>query len=121
MKITIDKKFTTLEMVERTKEQAKEFKEMYTDGDLLRIFMDTFDNDIEVNPEIVRCELSAFPGGTMETDENHYSVNILLEGWRRFWKLHFYISQSGEVDTREVWDGDKMVKMWDIEEYRLVE
>ena len=40
MKITIEKRLTTLDKLERTKQQAKEFKAMYTDGDLLRMFRD---------------------------------------------------------------------------------
>ena len=120
MKISIDKKFTTLDKLERTKQQAKEFKEIYTDGDLLRMFRDAVDGwHYGYSDEIIRCNLSAFPGGTMETDENHYSVEILLEGFKQFTKIHFYISQSGEVDTREVWNcNGGTMKMWDVEVYR---
>lgn len=121
MRITIDKHFTTMDMIPRTKEQIKEFKEIYTDGDLLRMFRDATNTwDRGWADTIIRCNLEAFPGGTMETDETHYSVDILLEGFRRFTKIHFYISQSGVVDSREVWDGDKYMPMWTIESYGLI-
>ena len=120
MKITIDKRLTTIDKAERTKAQAKEFKEIYTDGDLLRMFRDAVDGwQYGYSDEIIRCNLEAFPGGTMETDENHYSVEILLEGFRLFTKIHFYISQSGDIDTRYILDGDKWMKMWQVEEYKL--
>ena len=121
MKITIEKKLTTLDKVERTKQQMKEFKEMFTDGDLLRMFRDAMNGwEYGYSDEIIRCNLEAFPGGTMETDENHYSVDILLEGFRRFTKVHFYISQSAVVDTREVPDGNGgLMKMYSIEQYKL--
>lgn len=120
MKITIEKRLTTLDKLERTKQQAKEFKAMYTDGDLLRMFRDAVDGwEYGYSDEIIRCSLEAFPGGTMETDENHYSVDMVLEGFKRFTKIHFYISQSGEVDVREVWNGnDGLMKMYSIEEYK---
>ena len=121
MRITIEKTFTTLDKVERTKQQMKEFKEMFTDGDLLRMFRDATNAwEYGYCDKIIRCDLEAFPGGTMETDENHYSVEILLEGFRRFTKVHFYISQSAVVDTREVPDGNGgLMKMYSIEQYKL--
>ena len=38
MKITIDRHYTEDYMMARTKEQSKEFKEIYTENDLLRMF-----------------------------------------------------------------------------------
>ena len=101
MKITIDKHFTTLDKVDRTKEQMKEFKAMYTDGDLLRMFSETVDNwDLGFGQDIIYCNLEAFPGGSAETDETHYHVEMLTEKYNGYNKISFYISQSGEIDTR---------------------
>ena len=44
MKITMDKKLTEDYMIQRTKDQMKEFKAIYTDGDLLRMFQDAIDD-----------------------------------------------------------------------------
>lgn len=125
MKITIDKTFTESYMMPRTKEQAKEFKEAYTDGDLLRMFRDAYEADTgEVseiwNPDIIRCNLEAFPGGYQETDENHYSVDMLLEGFGVFYKVHFYISQSCVVNTRNIWMQDHYIKMYQVQKYVAV-
>lgn len=120
MKITIEKRLTTVDKLERTKQQMKEFKAIYTDGDLLRMFRDAVDGwEYGYSDEIVYCKLEAFPGGTMETDETHYSVDMLLEGYDTMTKLHFYISQSGEIDTRVVpnYTGGTM-KMWDVKEFK---
>jgi len=121
MKIKINREYTTLDMVERTKAQMKEFKETYTDADLVRMFREAIgeNNNNRLHDEILRCELSAFPGGTAEKDETHYSVDILLEGFRRFTKIHFYINQSAEIDTRVIRTYGEPQKMWDIEEYNL--
>ena len=118
MKIKIDKTYTEEYMMERTKEQAKEFKEMFTDGDLLWMFREAVDMEDELyGLDIIRCNLSAFPGGTMETDENHYHVEMLCEGFKVFYKLSFYISQSAEIDTRDIWMHDKLAKMYTVSKY----
>ena len=118
MKITIDRQYTEERMMERTKEQIKEFKEIYTENDLLRMFSDATGEVLPFVEEIVYCRMSAFPGGTMETDETHYSVDMMLDTYRAVYKIHFYISQSGEVDVRElpVSPGEKM-KMWQVYKY----
>ena len=118
MKITFDKTYTDKYMMERTKEQAKEFKEMFTDGDLLRMFREAVDMESDLyNLDIIRCNLSAFPGGTMDTNENHYHVEMLCEGFEQFYKLSFYISQSAEIDTRGIWMHDHWTKMYTVSKY----
>lgn len=118
MKITINKKFTEAEMMERTQSQSKEFKAMYTDADLLRMFREATGCQQGYTDEIIRCNLSAFPGGAYETDETHYEVDILLEGYKSFTKIHFYISQSLEIDTRDIWMCGKARKMYEVKEYK---
>lgn len=121
MKITMDKSFTGPNRVARTKAQMKEFKEMYTDGDLLRMFREAIgDSSLGFNYDIIRCNLRAFPGGYNETDETHYCVEMLLEGFREFVKLYFYISQSGAVNVKSVWVGNEWINMYDIRRFREV-
>lgn len=118
MKIKIDKDFTEEYKMERTKEQAKEFKGMYTDGDLLRMFRDAVGMENELyNLDIIRCNLSAYPGGSMETDENHYRVEMLCEGYEEFYKVTFLISQSAEINTQDIWMHDKWAKTYSVSKY----
>ena len=118
MKIAIDRKYTEASKMERTKEQIKEFKEIYTEDDLLRMFTEATGQITGFVEEIIYCRLSAFPGGTQETDETHYSVDMLVDTFKAMYKIHFYISQSGEVDVREIpaAPGEKM-KMWQFTKY----
>ena len=118
MKIIIDRNYTEADMMARTKEQIKEFKEIYTENDLLRMFTEATGEVTGFVEEIVYCRLSAFPGGSQETDETHYSVDMLIDTFKAMYKIHFYISQSGEVDTREIpsMPGQKM-KMWQFTKY----
>lgn len=118
MKIKINKTYTAECMMERTKEQAKEFKEVFTDGDLLRMFAEETGTESELyNLDVIRCNLSAFSGGTMETDETHYHVEMLCEGFNEFYKLSFYISQSAKIDTRDIWINDHWAKMYSVDKY----
>lgn len=126
MKITMDKDMTESYMIERTKTQMKEFKEIYTDNDLLRMFREAI-KDAGLggtNPEILRCNLRAFPGGYNETDETHYCVEMLLESWKEFTKVVFYITQSGDIDVERRWVNygghGEWMDMFTVEHYKLV-
>lgn len=115
MKITIDRKYTELDKMGRTKEQVKDFKEIYTENDLLRMFEDATGENFGFVEEIIYCRLSAFPGGLAETDETHYSVDMLIDTYRSMYKIHFYITQSGEIDTRGL--PGLSGKMWQVVKY----
>ena len=117
MTIKVDTRYTPADKMARTMEQKKEFKEIYTDNDLLRMFSEATGETFGFVEETHYCRLSAFPGGTMETDETHYSVDMMIEAWKVIYKIHFYISQSGEVDTRRVWAGDHYMPMWQVTKY----
>lgn len=117
MKITIKKEYTTLDKVERTKQQIKEFKEAFTENDLLSMFMEAAGTDIGLVDEVVYCKMEAWPGGTQETDETHYSVDMMLDCYKAIYKIHFYISQSAEVDTRTIWCCGKPLPMFTVEKF----
>ena len=124
MNITLDKALTEKEKTSRTKKQMKEFKQMYTDGDLLRMFRTAVqDETLGYCCPVIKCDLAAFPGGYMETDETHYSVNMLLEGWKEFIRIRFFITQSGDVDTRTDLpfygpNGIEHMAMYSVQHYR---
>lgn len=127
-KVKIDKDLVRPWQMDRTKEHASEFRVMWTPGDLLRMFRDAMrdsgnsaDADATEYTTIIRAEASAFAGGTQEEDTTHYSVDLLLEGFRRYVKVHFYITHTGNVDTRRLYmygEGTPR-KMWDVETYTL--
>ena len=118
MKITIDRNYTEDCMMARTKEQSKEFKEIYTENDLPRMFEQATGEQTGFVEEIVYCRLSAFPGGSQETDETHYSVDMLIDTYKAMYKIHFYISQSGEIDVRDIpFAPGELMKMWQVTKY----
>lgn len=122
MKITLNKEYTEKYMEARTREQMKEFKQMFTDNDLFCMFDAAIGDaaDLSYNPDIIRCDLSAYPGGTMQTDETHYFVDMLLKGFDEFITVHFCMSQSGEI-TLKAWDifSREYVNLWEVKHYKL--
>ena len=118
MKIVIDRKYTEDCKLARTKAQIKEFKEIYTENDLVRMFQGATGETLPFIEEIVYCRMEAFSGGTAETDETHYSVDMMLDTFSAVYKIHFYITQSGEIDTRRlpIYNGE-MMQMWQVKKY----
>ena len=105
MKIRIDYEMTSCAKLERTKAHAKEFKAMFTDKDLCALFIealyaefgDRVYQEMDLYGDILRCELTAFPGGTLETDTTHYRVEMILCGYDMT-KISFYIDQNGTIN-----------------------
>ena len=131
MKITIDREHTEAFQMERTKEQVKEFKAIYTDGDLRRMFLAALDMSNPDNQvfaanenhiacgDIVYCNLEAFACGYSETSETHYMVSMLIESVICCIKLYFFISQNGVVSTEPVYGGGKAQYTYRMEKYLL--
>ena len=125
-KITIDKKFTTLEQVPKVRQDIQEFKEYATVEDLYGQFKwairDTEDDFHTYDSKIVYCNLEAFPGGSDFDDKTCYKVEMLIEEWHEFWKIQFYITQDWEINTSTLYPrGLKPMKMYSVEHYTLNE
>lgn len=97
MKITISKKFVESYQLDRVKADAKEFKGRYTDGDLLRSFMDQT-NDYRCHAgNIVYCNVEAMDAGWYYGEKTHFVVEMLVEGFKKLYKLRFYVNMNLEV------------------------
>lgn len=83
MKTSIDKKFVTIEGAKRVREDLKEFKVRYTDGDLRRAFEDA--TDFDCYGDIISCDVCGF--GTYETG---FSVKMFIDGLVDVKKISFY-------------------------------
>ena len=104
MKITIDKGHTTLALLPKVKEDAKEFKSCYTDADLLSAFSSAVEFTGTWGHDILSCNVEAFPGGTDYNNETHYHVSIITHGFREFCEISFYCDSALSVDTRDLLD-----------------
>lgn len=114
MKITLNKKYTEDYLVERVKEDAREFAEAFTLNDLLREFEEQANFVPGINPEIVKYKIEAMDAGWAFGNKTTFSVDMMLDDFRTIWKIHFYIDKELNVDTRVLSDG---TKLWNIREY----
>lgn len=99
MKIRMDKRYTDKIFEIRVKEDMAEFKVRYTDGDLLRAFMDAMDEYRCGFGNIVYCNVDAYDSGWAFGNVTHFTVEMLVEGFNDIYKLRFYCDMDLEVRT----------------------
>ena len=114
MKITVDKNYTTIAQLPKVKADMKQFKETFTDSDLLGEFYRQTGIESGWNHDILSVSVVAFPAGFFYGDDTHFSVEIITRGWREFREIKFYCDECLSVDTRDLTDykghsmGEKM-------------
>lgn len=100
MKMSIDKKYVEDYQMERVKEDAKEFKGRYTDGDLLRSLMEQIKDYRCWASDIVYCNVKAIDSGWASGNVTMFCVEMMVENINRIYKLRFYIDMDLQVDVR---------------------
>ena len=91
MKITIDKKNTTISQLSNVKERIKEFKSYFTDSDLLRMFNENTDRYI--GGDIIKCDIEAYSSSYLDDDVSFY-VEIVLDELVCFTRIRFFIDSK---------------------------
>lgn len=114
MKITIDRQYTEDYQLPAVKEDIKAFKEMYTEGDLLRAFENQTGEDIYVE-EIVRTKIEAFDSGWAFDHKTAFQVEMVVDAVMEMVKVRFYTDMELNVDTREIAEG---VLMYDCRRFK---
>ena len=104
MKITVDKNYTTIAQLPKVKADMKQFKEAFTDSDLLGEFYRQTGIESGWNHDILSVSVVAFPAGLFYGDDTSFSVDIITKGWREFREIHFYCDEGLSVDTRDLVD-----------------
>lgn len=115
MKIKLDKKYIQEYQMERVKADAKEFSQMYTNGDLLREFLTQTASDVTMNvraDDIIRMDIKAMDAGWFYGEKTIYCVTMFLYDWDKMYKIRFYVDQYLTVDTK---DG-----LWSVVEFNRV-
>ena len=106
MKITVKKEFTTIAQLPKVKEDIREFKERYTDGDLKSAFCDAVEEESFLlwSSDIVSVNITAFPGGTVYNDETQFHVTMLCRRYREFIEAKFYCDIDLNINTGDLTD-----------------
>jgi hypothetical protein len=114
MKMTINKEQLMCKDVERVKADMKEFKSMYTDGDLRyyaykqiqELYEKLTGEQYPTAVDVVRVNVEAFAYDWMVG--THFRVEMLIDSWDEFDVITFYATKrSGEgmvIDTTPHWN-----------------
>lgn len=94
MKITIDKKNTTVAMMPIVREKIKEFKSYFTESDLLRMFNESTDKYL--GGEIIKCDIEAYSSSILSDDVNFF-VELVLDECVCFTRIKFFINSEGDT------------------------
>ena len=102
LKIKIDKTYTADYQIDRVKEAIKEFKEVFTENDLLAMFRSEFDWHDNWSCKIVKSEINAFDAGTFyDNNETTFAIKMLLEGFSEIDKISFYYTTGFGVNIEK--------------------
>lgn len=110
MKIKIDRTYTAGYQVPQVKADIAQFKEKYTEADVLYIARTQL--DFWKGNDIIKFEIEAFPGGSYYNNETHFSFHIVLDGYYAMWKIDGYMNLEGNIPSPE---------LCPIKEFKLVE
>ena len=91
MTIKINKEYTLASQLDTIKEKAHEFKTHFTEGDLLRMYVEA--TDAEVGGEILKCEVKAFASNALYDDAS-FLVQLIVDDLSSFHRIRFYISEE---------------------------
>ena len=96
MKITLDKEYTAESQVPAIKEKMEIFKEKFTDNDLLRMFNEATDTDI--NGRVVECTVEAYASNAINDDASFF-VEIIVYCVAAFHVIRFFMDDNTGVHT----------------------
>lgn len=122
MKTYVDKDMTTIAQAAKVREDLKEFKARYTDGDLKRFFLDQTNTTKGYCSRIVEATVTGFPGGAMWGDATMFCVNLLLDSCdcgimsNELIKIRYYCDIELNVDMRDLSDGSGR-KLYQVKVY----
>ena len=114
MEMTFDYNYISVANKARVKERAKEFKARFTDGDIMWKVIEAFGRrrGLHGAEDIIKCSVVA--AENMPFEENSYSVFMILAGYKRLYKVHFYCNDDLDIEMRDT-------ILYGIETYELVE
>lgn len=101
MKMKIDRKYVEDYQLARVKEDAAEFKGRYTDGDLVRSYMNQMDDYRMCNAEVIYCKAEAMDSGWACGNRTIFCIEIMLENHMSIYKIRFYSDMDLNIDTRD--------------------
>ena len=102
IKTSVNKEYTTIAQMPKVRENLKVFTEVFTAGDLVRMFWDAAERDnvakitrfrnlSAMSCDCIACSVEGFPGGTDYNNKTVYRVDATVEYYDCFVKIGYYI------------------------------
>lgn len=125
MKTYIDKEYTTIAQSAKVRDDLKEFKARYTDGDLKHFFLRQTDTSKGYCSRVVEAVVTGFPGGYLYNDETRFCVSLILDSGNPgipsdMMKICYYCNLDLEINTRDLQDGSGR-KMYSVNVFSCAE
>ena len=89
MKMKLDKKYILASQLDDIKQAAKEFKEMFTDGDLKMVAIDQLGINGLWGQDIVYCNVEAYAASYDLPTTASFSVDMMVEGYNAIYKIRY--------------------------------
>lgn len=120
MKMTINKEYTTIAKMDMVKDAAKQFKAIYTDGDLYRIALDEINGVKFGSVEVLKATVDVFPAGYAEAGDVDFNVELILSAFQSFQKVSYYISAHYITDTLDIIGVDRPDLLGSVETFEKI-
>ena len=95
MKITLDKDLIYASKIPTFREKVKQFKAAYTDGDLLRMYKDSFQAHYISDTDILKCEVSAYQSNSWSDTMNLY-VEMVIDELIAITRIKFFVREDDD-------------------------
>lgn len=119
MKMTINKEYTTLDKMDMVKDAAKQFKQIYTDGDLYSIALDEI-NGMMYGAEILKATVDVFPTGYAEAGDVEFQIELIVLSCDSFQRVRYYICAHYITDTLKIIGVDRPGLLGSVETFEKI-
>ena len=89
MKMKLDKNYILASQLDDIKQAAKEFKEMFTDGDLKMVAIDQLGIDGLWGQDIVYCNVEAYAASYDLPTTSAFTVEMMVDGYHTIYKIRY--------------------------------
>lgn len=114
MKMLIDREFVTLAKVDLVKRALKEFKDHFTESDLIQMHNEEF--DCSCGGEVLKCTVTGFNSNNYNDDVS-FAVSMILDGCMEFIKIGFYVDYNHETFSI-AHDNDDILHTYEV--YKMI-
>ena len=117
MKTKVDKQYTLPYQMNQVKADLAEFKERYTDNDLIMYFADETGRNINhYGCDIIRMDVEGFPAGSYFNDVTHFHVEAIIETATAIHKVSFYTDIDMNITLKTMFGDDAYI----LKTYELI-